>query len=106
MLLAFIIALSANAVLLGALLIRQQTINEQIKLMAKTAEELAAEIRAANAQTRKATDEVLAKIKRLEDAVNGGNLAVIEEAVNELKVSTQALDDVVPDAPAPEQAPA
>jgi uncharacterized phage infection (PIP) family protein YhgE len=73
--------------------------NELKELMAKTAEEIAAEIRAAGQQTRKGIDEVLAKIKSLEDIINaGGDLSAIEAAVAELKVTTQALDDIVPDA--------
>jgi uncharacterized phage infection (PIP) family protein YhgE len=74
--------------------------NELKELMAKTAEEIAAEIRAAGQQTRKGIDEVLAKIKSLEDIISaGGDLSAIDTAVAELKVTTQALDDIVPDAP-------
>lgn len=95
-----LLILSADFLLLGWLLIRQQHINRLITTMAKTAAELAAEIRASNAQTRKATDEILTKIRNLEDLLaNGADLSAIETAVGELKVSTQILDDVVPDAP-------
>jgi uncharacterized protein YoxC len=97
-----LIILSADFLLLGALLIQQQRQNQLIKRMAKTAAELAQEIRDSNTQTRKATDEILNKIKSLEDVIAaGGDLSAIESAVAELKVSTQVLDDVVPDAPAP-----
>lgn len=100
MLLALIIILSADALLLLALLIQQQRSHSLIKDMAKTSAELAAEIRASNAQVRKATDEVLTKIRNLEDLIaNGADLSAIESAVDELKGSTQILDDVVPDAP-------
>jgi type II secretory ATPase GspE/PulE/Tfp pilus assembly ATPase PilB-like protein len=77
--------------------------HEELKaLMAKTAAELAAEITAAGQQTRKGIDEVLAKIKSLEDIIAaGGDLSAIETAVADLKVTTQALDDIVPDATPP-----
>lgn len=92
--------LAADALLLIALLLRQQRTNQLITHMAKTAEELAAEIRASNAQVRKATNEVLTRIRNLEDLLNrGADLGAIESAVAELKASTQTLDDVVPDAP-------
>lgn len=103
MLAAFLILLSADALLLLALLIRQQHTNQLITHMAKTATELAAEIRASNAQVRKATDEILTKIRNLEDIIAaGGDLSAIETAVGELKVTSQVLDDVVPDAAPPE----
>ncbi len=75
----------------------KKQIEELKKIMAKTAQELADEIKASAAQTRKAIDEVKARIKALEDAVAGGDLAVIEAAVSDLKVATQAADDVIPD---------
>lgn len=83
---------------------RHKELLNAINLMAKTAQELADEIRASTAQTRKATDEILGKIKNLEDIIAaGGDLSAIEAAVAELKTSTQTLDDVVPDvAPEPE----
>ena len=100
---ALIILLAADGLLLIALLLQQQQTNRLIKLMAKTAEQLAQEIRDANAQTRKATDEVLTRIRNLEGLLaNGADLSAIESAVTELKASTQILDDIVPDAPAPE----
>ncbi len=69
--------------------------------MAKTQAELAEEIRQSNTQTRKGIDEVLGKIKNLEDIIaNGAEVSPeLEAAVADLKVSTQALDDIVPDAP-------
>jgi uncharacterized protein YoxC len=100
---ALIILLAADAFLLIALLLQQQHTTQLIHHMAKTAAELAAEIRASNEQVRKATNEVLTKIARLEDLIaNGADLSAIETAVTELKGSTQVLDDVVPDAPTPE----
>lgn len=76
-------------------------IYNQFKIMASQ-DELAAEIRAANAQIRKAVDEVLEKIAALEEAVrNNPPAQSIIDAVAELKAASQAADDVVPDAPPP-----
>jgi len=69
-------------------------------LMAKTAQELADLIKESTAQTRKGINEVLTKIRNLEDIIaNGGDLSAIESAVAELSTATKALDDIVPDAP-------
>lgn len=77
----------------------QKRHQELKELMAKTSEEIAAEIRAVGQQTRKGIDEVLAKLKSLGDIIDaGGDLSAIESAVAELKITTQALDDIVPDA--------
>lgn len=77
--------------------------HEELKeIMAKTAQELADEIKASTAQTRKGIDEVMTKIRNLEDIINaGGDLSSIENAVADLKTASQVLDDIVPDAPTP-----
>lgn len=77
-------------------------LNHKLNTIMASQDELAAEIRAANAQIRKAVDEVLAKIAALEEAVrNNPPAQSIIDAVAELKAASQAADDVVPDAPPP-----
>lgn len=69
--------------------------------MAASQAELAAAIRESTTQTRKGIDEVLGKIKALEDVIAAGGTVSpeLEAAVAELKKATQSLDDIVPDAP-------
>lgn len=82
---------------------RHKEILNAIKLMAKTAQELAALIVESTAQTRKAHAEILTKIRNLEDIIAaGGDLSAIETAVAELSIASKAIDDIVPDAPTPE----
>lgn len=73
-----------------------------MELVMATQAEIAAAIRESSAQIRKAIDEVLAKIAALEQAIkdNPPSQEVVD-AVAELKIATQAADDVVPDAPTP-----
>jgi uncharacterized protein YPO0396 len=85
---------------------RHEQIIKLLTDMAKTAEELAADINAANLQLRKATDEILKRIQALIDAQTSGDLSAIETAVGSLKTAAQTLDDIVPDAPPVEPPPA
>jgi methyl-accepting chemotaxis protein len=95
-----ITALLVTVVVLGWLLTKT---HNAILHMAKTQAELAAEIRAFNEQTRKGINEIKAKIAHLEETiVNAPVSADVEEAVAALKATVQEVDDIVPDAPAPE----
>lgn len=83
-----------------------RSIHNKLDTIMATQTELAAEIRASNLQIRKAIDEVTTKIAALEEAVrNNPPHPDIVAAVAELKTASQAADDVVPDAPAPEPPP-
>lgn len=74
-------------------------------LMTKT--ELEAGLKALTAQSGKIAaeqaqrfDDLSAKIKALEDAINAGEVpAEVTAAFEELKTAQQALDDTIPDAP-------
>lgn len=114
MLLAIVILLLAWLVLLGALLIQQNTIHQRLKLMAENQAELAAEIRAfketvktSTAKVLKATGEVVQKIRRLEELIAAGGpitqelkdlAAELATDGTALSNAAQAADDVVPDA--------
>lgn len=75
-----------------------------------TQTELAEELRKLKAQQNKIAkeqsdrfDAQLAKIAALEAAIaNAPVTAEVENALTELKAATQALDDTIPDAPAPD----
>ena len=83
------------------------SVHTKLNTIMASQQELAAEIRASNIQIRKAINEVTAKIAALEEAVrNNPPHPDIVAAVAELKTASQAADDVVPDAPAPEPPPA
>jgi cytolysin (calcineurin-like family phosphatase) len=70
-------------------------------IMAKLSE-LAELVAAVNAQLGKAKDEVLAKIAALTAALDDVPLPEkAETALNDLKATVQAIDDIVPDAPTP-----
>jgi chromosome segregation ATPase len=70
------------------------------ELMAKL-NELAAQLVALNDQVNKARTEVLAKLLDLEAQLSNVDLpAEAQAALDALKASVQAVDDVVPDAPA------
>jgi hypothetical protein len=76
-------------------------LENQNTIMATQAE-IAAAIRESSAQIRKAIDEVLAKIAALEQAIKDNPPAQeVIDAVAELRVASQAADDVVPDGPTP-----
>lgn len=63
--------------------------------------ELKANLDEATKQIRKGTDEVVLKIKALEDAINTADPEVpqeVQDALAELKTASQGLDDTVPDA--------
>lgn len=82
--------------------VRHREVIELLNKIMATQEELAADIRQSNAQIRKAVDEVLAKIAALEETVrNNPPAQSIVDAVADLKVASQAADDVIPDAPTP-----
>lgn len=75
---------------------------EKLEEIMATQAEIAAAIRESSAQIRKAIDEVLAKIAALEQAIKDNPPAQeVVDAVADLKVASQAADDVVPDAPPP-----
>ena len=79
---------------------------QQIEDIQMELAELAATINNVNAQLGKATEEIVTKILELEDALLQSNemSAEVEAAVNSLKASAQALDDLNPD-PVPEPTP-
>lgn len=74
----------------------------KIDQMAKTQAELAADLRALNAQVEKSKQEILDKTAQLETAIqNAGNVTPeVEEALANLKSSVQSVDDLNADAPA------
>ena len=94
--------MSALEIILLAALTLLAIVNIQIasNIMATQAE-LAEEIRNSTTQTRKGIDEVLGKIKALEDVIAAGAPVSpeLQAAVAELSTATQALDAIVPDAP-------
>ena len=68
--------------------------------------DLAAKIEAVNAQLEKAKNEIINHINALQDALANVELpADAEVALNNLMGAAQALDDLNPDAPAPEPTP-
>ena len=71
------------------------------KLMASQ-QEIADALNAVGTQLSKASSEVVAKISELEAAVAAGGQSSpeVDAAVANLKTAAQALDDIVPDAPA------
>ena len=77
-----------------------RSINRKLDTVMATQTEIAAAIRESSAQTRKAIDEVLKKIAMLEEAVRDNPPSKdIIDAVADLKVASQAADDIVPDPP-------
>ena len=75
---------------------------KQSRTIMATQAELATELAAKTAQTRKAIDEITAKLAALEEAVkNAPVTAELAAAVAALGVAVQAADDIVPDAPTP-----
>jgi ABC-type transporter Mla subunit MlaD len=80
-----------------------QLIIHKLNTMAKTQAQTAQEIRDIKAQNEKARVEILAKIQALEDALaTAGNTSdEVDAAVQDLKASVQADDDLNPDAPTP-----
>jgi uncharacterized protein YoxC len=112
---ALLILLAAWLLLLGALLIQQHTTNQRLKLMAENQAELAAELRQSITVIRSNTDqvvkgqtEVVNKIRRLEEIIAAGGPITqeLKDLAAELRTvagtqseRTQALDDIVPDAP-------
>ena len=75
-------------------------ITKTLNKMAKSQAETAAELRAIKDQNEKARLEILAKIKALEDALAaaGNTSDEVDAAVQDLKASVQADDDLNPDA--------
>ncbi len=71
------------------------------KILMNQAEELAA-LKTLTTQLGKASDEIQAKLKALQDAIDAGTVTPeVEAAVAELTTAAQKLDDIVPDAPNP-----
>jgi len=69
--------------------------------------ELAAKLEQVNVQLGKAKEEIINQVNALQDALANVELpADAEVALNNLVGAAQALDDLNPDAPAPEPAPA
>jgi hypothetical protein len=74
-----------------------------------TQKELAAALKALTAQDAKIAkeqsdrfDAQTAAIQKLTDAINAGEVQPeVAEALTDLQTTTQALDDAIPDAPAP-----
>jgi hypothetical protein len=80
---------------------KRDLLEMEIRLMAKLSE-LDGMFAAVSAQLAKAKDEVLAKIAALQAALDDVPLPEKAEAAwQDLKATAQALDDIVPDAPAP-----
>jgi seryl-tRNA synthetase len=79
------------------------SIIEKLNNMAKTQAQTAQEIRDIKTQNEKARVEILAKIQALEDALAaaGNTSDEVDAAVQDLKASVQADDDLNPDAPTP-----
>lgn len=78
----------------------QTDLEMEIRIMAKL-NELQAELAAVNTQLSKVSGEVLAKIAELTAALANIDLPPgAADALAELKEKAQALDDIVPDAPA------
>lgn len=86
--------------------------SEEIKLLKKimkTQEQLAAELKALTEQQKKIAkeqsdrfDAQTAAIRALEEAIrNAPVTSDVEDALEDLKDATQALDDTIPDAPTP-----
>lgn len=75
-------------------------INHKLETLMTTVNDLFAEIQTIKAQQEKARAEIVGKIGTLESALSALELpADAAAALAELKASTQALDDIVPDAP-------
>lgn len=72
--------------------------------MALSQSELAQQLRDIKTQADKGKAEILSKIQALEDAINsaGGTTEEVDTALADLKSAVQGIDDIVPDAPAPE----
>lgn len=89
-----------NALLLAQLTIIQQ----ELKTIMTTQVQTAADLLAVKAQLSKAAGEIVGKISSLEAALAaaGATTPEVDAAVADLKTLAQALDDVVPDAPAVE----
>ena len=69
--------------------------------------ELAAKLEQVNVQLGKAKEEIINQVNALQDALANVELpADAEAALNNLMGAAQALDDLNPDAPAPEPVPA
>lgn len=87
--------------LLGAALVAWQ-INRETKIMAKL-EELAGIVNGLKDQVTKSKIEIIGRIAALEEALKNVELpAGATAALEALKTEVQAVDDLNPDAPAPE----
>lgn len=88
---------------LSKVLNKLNQILNQLSKMAKSQAETAQELRDIKAQNEKARVEILEKIKALEEALAaaGNTSEEVDAAVQDLKASVQADDDIVPDAPQP-----
>lgn len=75
----------------------------KIDRIVMTNEELAKGLSDLNAQLGKVNTEITGKIADLEAAITGSGSVpqTVVDAFNALKPAVQALDDIVPDAPAP-----
>lgn len=78
-------------------------INRKLDKLMATADESTKELGEIKDQLVKANTEIQAKIQALVDAANnaGNTDPAVQAAIDALKPAAQALDDVVPDAPAP-----
>ncbi len=71
------------------------------RIIMNQAQELAA-LQALTTQVGKANDEVLAKLKALQDTIDNNPVSPeVEAAVAALTTAVQKVDDIVPDAPTP-----
>ena len=72
-----------------------------IQIIMNQTEELAA-LKGLSTQLSKVNDEVQAKLKALQDAIDSGTVSPeVQAAVAELTAAVQKVDDIVPDAPTP-----
>lgn len=98
MLIALIILLSADGLLLAALLIQQQ---QNQKHIMRTLNELESALGGIEGKLDKAKTEIVGEITKLREALANTTLpAGAEAALARLETAAQALDDIVPDAPA------
>ena len=71
------------------------------RIIMTQAEELAA-LKALSTQLAKANDEIVAKLKTLQDTIDNNPVSPeVAQAVADLTVAVQKQDDIVPDAPTP-----
>jgi chromosome segregation ATPase len=114
--LAAIPALTVGGALVVAGILRKE-VKEKMNALLQQLQEVNASVAVARQQIEKARVEVISKIEalntrisELEEALANGNvtpevqaaLDAVKASLTELKAASQAIDDVVPDAPAPQ----